>query len=927
MCDENCNTHDCSWDYGDCAVRRLSSPDCSRVSENSPFQVFVSDNPPSSTQFSSLVEALVNGVYCSYNQIILLKNTEVNEDLGSSIAVGGADNSNILVTSIKSETFTVFVQQALQIQVQGNLKFSNIIFEYEQIGSEGSSLFTVCNNAILAFDQVAFQGFLNEIARVEYGKFSVSGSRFSGIISSPSVFSTSQCEIFCEIGFSSTDFSDINFQKSQLLIAKNARVSASNTRITKASSNSVLFTLLYCEISLELLTMDSSNITGLMMIYGSPVFQMQDSHFSDIILETNLLQFKHTEICNLVNSTFLGITVEGFIIEFTATIAAVHRSVFTNCNASAIFSDSDSSLEIHSSEISNDFSGTKTKVLGVYSRNSLLEITNTRFVGQSPGINIEGYSECSVNIIENSCFENCTSESGGAVSVTNADISLISNVFKKNIANYGGAVYILAPHSEKFNISVQHNSFSNNQATGGGGVFLEDTVIELSTNTFSGNTGQYGNDKATPGANLLISKKLEKMYPGNQAPDCLEIVIKDYYNQTVINTNYILVGLSLISSNKNSSLSGIYVLTPVEGVYSFCNLIIYGRPDSTITLRATVYGGSTLQSVPFIDMPIYLDPCSPGEVTTDSLNSCQPCLVGQYSFGNNETACRNCPENANCLGNTVNPIQGYWHSNLTSVEIHVCINPDICVNNDQGACKTGYTGNLCAVCAEGYTSTSSNTCQKCPSLSKNIPLVTFISILIILFVCYAIYRAYEDAYELKLYHSVLLKILMNYIQLMLVTTDIKMKWPEPLNQLIQAQEDMSSGTSHLFSLDCLMQRSTNAKPFYASIIINFLAPVIIFLLIFVVWGIVALVKKSFSVVVRPFITSLVVVFFLMHPIISNASLSILNCYQINSGEYWNVNSFDIQCYTEGYQNDYYAMLILGILLWTIGLPVLAYILL
>ena len=924
LCDEACNTQQCNWDYGDCTSRFLSSPDCTGVSASNPFQVFVSDNVPSSTQFPNIVQALINGVYCSYNEIILLKNTEVTSELGSTLAVGGAGSVSILVTSINAEVFTVFVQQSVQIQVQGSLIFSNIIFEGGQIENESNSFFTVGNNAVLAFAEVTFQGYLNEIVRIDYGTLSVSGSSFSGSVSGSSVFSTTQCEIFCEINFSNTEFANINFNDSQLLVAQSTRVSVSNSRFTNALSNSILFTLLHCEINLESLSMSSSNIFGLMLISRAPVFKMQDSYFSDIILERNLLEFKYTENCNFVNSTFLEVSGQNFIIELKATIASIYSSLFSNCNASAIFSDSDSSLGVYYSEISNSFAGTNPKISGIYSRNSLLEVGNTKFLGQNSAITIEGFSDSGINLIKNSWFENCTSSSGGAVSVLNANISISSNVFNSNKATHGGALYIRTSLQEQFNISVQFNSFTNNQAQGGGGVFWESSVVGLSTNIFINNTANYGSDQATPGTNLMISKELKQMQPGNPVTECLEFLLKDYYNQTVTDNSTVLAGLSLVSSNKNSFLSGNFFLTPVDGVYSFCNFVIYATPDSEETLRATIYGAHTLLQVPYIDMPIYILPCSPGEVTTESLNSCQPCLSGQYTFSNNETKCNSCPANANCMGNTITPFQGYWHANETSVDIYLCINPDICVNDDNGACLDGYTGNLCAVCADGYTGSSSNTCEKCPSLTSNLILIGFLLTIIILFVCYTIYRTYEDAYELKLYHSVLLKILTNYLQLMIITTVLKMKWPEPFYQLITVQERIGSSTGKIFSLDCLIQMNSSVKPYYVSILINFLAPLVIGVLVLIVWGIVALVKNSIYEVIKPFTTSLVVIFFLMHPGISNTSLSILSCYQIQSGEYWNIYSFDIQCYTEEYQRDYYAIFILGILLWTIGMPALAY---
>ena len=61
------------------------------------------------------------------------------------------------------------------------------------------------------------------------------------------------------------------------------------------------------------------------------------------------------------------------------------------------------------------------------------------------------------------------------------------------------------------------------------------------------------------------------------------------------------------------------------------------------------------------------------------------------------------------------PKATYWRSNKFSDKFYSCPNPDACTGSEAppnlnylGDCATGYTGNMCQSCAEGYSRTSAN---------------------------------------------------------------------------------------------------------------------------------------------------------------------------------------------------------------------------
>jgi hypothetical protein len=375
-----------------------------------------------------------------------------------------------------------------------------------------------------------------------------------------------------------------------------------------------------------------------------------------------------------------------------------------------------------------------------------------------------------------------------------------------------------------------------------------------------------------------------------------------------------------------TSISGTQFNKSTDGVFLFTGLSFYGTPGSTLTLEVDLFCDDPYcRKKTEVQVEVPLSHCLSGEVLSEDLNSCVECEKGFYSFRSNEKSCRSCPDNAECYSNKIVPKAGYWHSTANSSKIFKCINQDSCLNENR--CEKGYTGNLCAVCASGYIAGTSNTCKECPSKTSNIILIVFLTILFVLIITYIIYRTYEDAYEPKLYHSVLIKILMNYFQLMMLTSVIKVRWPEPFYDLMSIQEQIGSNTGKLLSVDCLIQTATEVDPYYINQLASFLAPLVLGLLITLLWSLISLFISNKARVLKPLITSLVVVFFILHPGISSSALSIVSCYELEEGEYWNTDSFNIQCFTEEYGKDYYAIFVLDVVFWTIGMPVVAYVML
>lgn len=63
------------------------------------------------------------------------------------------------------------------------------------------------------------------------------------------------------------------------------------------------------------------------------------------------------------------------------------------------------------------------------------------------------------------------------------------------------------------------------------------------------------------------------------------------------------------------------------------------------------------------------------------------------------------------------------------------------------------------------------------------------------------------------------------------------------------------------------------------------------------WLIIHLIKRR-ELIKEKVAGSIVTVFFLFLPIITKKNLSILNCFEIEQGEYWLIDDLDIRCWED-----------------------------
>lgn len=930
QCDISCNNEECGWDGGDCTKRQLSTcGDCSVVTSSNPYTIFVGVNEI----YKDLGQAFAEGICCQYNLIYVKENTKINTDYIENMVL---DIENAKEVTIKgAETgLVVSLEKGFRILIKGST-VKLIGLGFSSVAGYGDEYFTfeVSNNGTILFSDMHFQDNINNVVKVYEGSIYIESSTFTGRFAGLYLFHAVECKIFCLINAIDVDLNNIEFNTRvygsitnmfySFITAKNTQVTLNSISFSNIEVSSSLIILNECDFTISKITV--KNILTLYLIFAinSDNFLLDSTSVESSDFYSSF--FKAKFCSNGVVRNFISkdtSTYDGIFV-FQGTEVKITDSSIKEAKGTSISCENESYLTITNTDIINtkDIQGS-----GIYCQDSYINADKIYIKGMKSslvgGIRIERKSDLAINSIQNSKIENCSAQDGAGIYIDDAGISIFNSEFYDNNAEQkGGAVYIQGIFGIP-SVTINKCKFENNIASSGGSIYWTNAGLYESENIFVNNSASYGNDLATSVVSLEYTKEVLNVIPGTKINQCLNFILKDYYNQTVVDDNTSVIALLHHDANSNSSIYGVDFLTSVKGQMDFCNFKVFGFPGSTLNITADLYtSNSGLSAIISVNVSLFLSECNLGEVITESRNECKKCEDGYYSFYNNEITCHKCPLDATCTGSTLYPISGHWHSSAISTSIFMCINEEAC--NSDGTCAKGYSGNLCAVCDKDYVLSSSNTCKKCPTKTDNIILMAFLFIFFTAVICYIIYRTYEDAYELKLYHSVLIKILMNYFQIMMLTSVLKMRWPSPFYQLISIQEQIGSSTGKLLSADCLIQETTDKSPFYVNILLNFLLPLILGTIITIIWSIVAL-FKGVQKIVKPFITSVVVVFFIIHPGISNTSLSIFSCHQISEGEYWNVNSFDIQCYTDDYAKDYYAIFVLGLIFWTIGMPAVAY---
>jgi hypothetical protein len=563
------------------------------------------------------------------------------------------------------------------------------------------------------------------------------------------------------------------------------------------------------------------------------------------------------------------------------------------------------------------------KVLSTWSSSSSLEVSRSTFKHNSAPLSGCIYADVKNVLIANSTFFNNSALSGSA-----------------------GALQLDCLEKAPCNISVTSNNFSGNSAAkNGGAVYWTKQQPTFFNNSFSDNAAVYGPDVASFGVKMksqdfdegkqskVSGDSYVNIASGQRLPQPIVIALVDHTGQVVKTDNTSTASISP-ADTANVTVTGNSKVTAVEGVYSFTEVKFSAQPgvnvkalfssDALAALTSEDSGYSTLS----VDMQIR--ECQAGEALVGK--DCVKCIAGTYSLDPAQS-CTDCPSGAKCLGGSlILPDEGYWRPNKVTDSFFACPNSGACLGSPHimpsltGVCREGYRGNKCQACDNGYSRTTENECGKCPDdVSNAFRLIGLIGVLVL--ICgVLVWSSINTAYEPAALHSIYLKIFANYLQLVLLTTQLSLEWPSFVYELFSIQQNSGTATDQFLSVDCYLGNSANDDAYknlyFDKLKVIALIPVVFSLAATAFWTVHFAVRRDKEVFRKQWVATLVVLFFLIHPNILRSNFSYFACTEIESGEFWLKENLDIRCFDSEHNSFALAVVLPVLVVWGLLVPLL-----
>ena len=243
-------------------------------------------------------------------------------------------------------------------------------------------------------------------------------------------------------------------------------------------------------------------------------------------------------------------------------------------------------------------------------------------------------------------------------------------------------------------------------------------------------------------------------------------------------------------------------------------------------------------------------------------------------------------------GSNIGPKAGYWRRSNTTDEFIKCLNQEACLgmqtsqSDPQGECLSGYQNTICADCAVDYSRTGDFDCSPCPTTASNSIRLAVIFILVAVFVFFMVKSTIESAIKKKAVHSVYLRIMMNHLQMIVLTASFNLDWPQLVIDFFNSITPITNASKQLLSFDCFLDsrdpEDTNPsaegdglRVTYIKLIMVEALPAIMTLVAILIWLLVACHRRTMEKVWSRVITTVIVLLFLAHPTIVQLNFDLL----------------------------------------------------
>ncbi|EAR93718.2 transmembrane protein, putative (macronuclear) [Tetrahymena thermophila SB210] len=453
--------------------------------------------------------------------------------------------------------------------------------------------------------------------------------------------------------------------------------------------------------------------------------------------------------------------------------------------------------------------------------------------------------------------------------------------------------------------------------------------------------------------NLGIERlQIKNQVSGSQLPSLIFQLV-DENNQIIDSSYQQVIGSQIyaqvqpygnINDQNAFQISSSYQKIIFSDYFNLTDLTITGIPNSYISIQL---------SSPFINNPnypennyyfiidIHFRECIQGEVYKKGqviyhdklfqIYECSVCPKGQYSliqpnFKEPVFECQKCVQNSDCLGgDVINVNEGFWRENNQTDLILDCINmKSNCLGGTQNfTCNAGHIGPLCESCdiQNGYSRQGDFQCSKCGDIVNNTFKV--LGLVVLYIVCaklsvdgvlerimFIIKRKDQIQQETGTNHqfikktikreeanaSILLKLIINYFQVIMVITTFQINFPNVFNSSINVIANPTIQV--LYSFECFFHEisvETGINIIYIQFAASTCLPICC-ALVFIITG---LIKYRKNLFLKRFYISTSLIYCLMYfqPSLYKDAISILSCRQIGNNRYIQYNVL-YTCYTD-----------------------------
>lgn len=453
--------------------------------------------------------------------------------------------------------------------------------------------------------------------------------------------------------------------------------------------------------------------------------------------------------------------------------------------------------------------------------------------------------------------ENEAGVSGGAVFTQGQPAQFIGNSleFTKNTATYGKNI-------GSYPVKMQfYNAPSYNQSLG-----ASQFIANLSGVDYDPSTSENSRLLDSSATNITLAS-------GKQLSPPLVFALFDEYDQlyNIDNSSILTVSGKQSASGETPFFSAASTFQAQAGIYILEDFIVsLGVNTSTdLTFTTDAFNSNPartdLSYFSLLTITTEFRACQRGErLTLDG--ECIDCEPGEYSFTPYKVAgCSDCfDSDTDCLGgDAIGPQAGFWRlSPWTARSVECPFGTSACLGHspegnlseyhcdslyNETFCQTGwcaaeYTGNLCSECVAGYSRTAGG-CIDCKGVQYTV--ITSLAIpIIVIFVILTIRSAIKidpsKVEEEENLPPILMKILVNYMQLVGIVSSFNFNWSSALDTLNSVSTTASTALTQVINPDCLAFSSVDFSKFpidrfFLSLLFLTLAPIGIILGSVILW--------------------------------------------------------------------------------------------